>query len=59
LSSRAFGFPRPRFCLVCPIPVTTDNEVEKLALYVGDKKQVEFEDVAAICSRNKTARPSR
>jgi len=30
--------------------------VEKLALYVGDKKQVEFEDVAAICSRNKTAR---
>ncbi len=33
-----------------------DNEVEKVALYVGDRKEIEVEDVAAICTRNKTAR---
>jgi DNA polymerase III subunit delta len=33
-----------------------DNEVEKVALYVGDRKEIEFEDVATICIRNKTAR---
>jgi DNA polymerase III subunit delta len=33
-----------------------DNEVEKLSLYVGARKAVEFEDVTAICTRNKTAR---
>ena len=33
-----------------------ENEVEKLALYVGDRKEIEFEDVASICTRNKTAR---
>jgi DNA polymerase-3 subunit delta len=33
-----------------------DNEIEKLALFTGDRKNIEFEDVAAICSRNKTAR---
>src|SRR5258706_1443312 len=33
-----------------------DNEVEKLSLYVGDRAEIEFADVAAICSRNKTAR---
>ena len=33
-----------------------DNEVEKLALYVGDRKDIEFDDVATICTRNKTAR---
>ena len=33
-----------------------DNEVEKLALYVGDRKEIQFKDVAAICTRNKTAR---
>jgi len=33
-----------------------DNEVEKVALYVGDRKEIEFEDVATICTRNKTAR---
>ena len=33
-----------------------DNEIEKVALYVGDRKEVEFEDVATICTRNKTAR---
>ena len=33
-----------------------ETEVEKLALYVGDRPRVEFADVAAICSRNKSAR---
>src|SRR2546421_1470229 len=33
-----------------------DSEIEKLALYVGDRKQIELEDVSAICTRNKTAR---
>jgi len=33
-----------------------DNEIEKLALYVGDRKAIEFADVAAICTRNKMAR---
>ncbi|HTD88303.1 MAG TPA: DNA polymerase III subunit delta, partial [Candidatus Binatia bacterium] len=33
-----------------------DNEIEKLSLYVGDRKEIEFADVAAICSRNKMAR---
>jgi len=33
-----------------------DSEVEKLALYVGARRAVEFEDVTAICTRNKTAR---
>ncbi|HEY4417597.1 MAG TPA: DNA polymerase III subunit delta [Verrucomicrobiae bacterium] len=33
-----------------------DNEVEKLGLFTGERKKIEFADVAAICSRNKTAR---
>ena len=33
-----------------------DSETEKLCLFVGDRKQIEFADVAAICTRNKTAR---
>ena len=33
-----------------------DAEVEKLSLYVGDRPRIEFADVAAICSRNKSAR---
>ncbi len=33
-----------------------DSEIEKVALYVGDRKEIEFEDVAAICTRNKMAR---
>ena len=33
-----------------------DNEIEKLSLYVGGRKEIEFEDVAAICTRNKMAR---
>lgn len=33
-----------------------DSEIEKLTLYVGDRKQIENADVAAICARNKSAR---
>jgi DNA polymerase-3 subunit delta len=33
-----------------------DNEVEKVSLYVGVRKQIEFDDVAAICTKNKMAR---
>jgi DNA polymerase III subunit delta len=33
-----------------------DSEVEKVALYVGGRQEIEFEDVATICTRNKTAR---
>lgn len=33
-----------------------DGEVEKLSLYVGNRGEVAFEDVAAITSRNKTAK---
>ena len=33
-----------------------DSETEKLCLFVGDRKKIEFTDVATICTRNKTAR---
>jgi DNA polymerase-3 subunit delta len=33
-----------------------DNEVEKLSLYVGNRPEIEFADVVAICTRNKAAR---
>ncbi|HET7626022.1 MAG TPA: DNA polymerase III subunit delta [Verrucomicrobiae bacterium] len=33
-----------------------ENEIEKLSLFVGDKKEIELEDVEAICTRNKLAR---
>jgi DNA polymerase III subunit delta len=33
-----------------------DSEVEKLCLYAGDRQQITAADVAAICTRNKTAR---
>src|SRR4051812_20153309 len=33
-----------------------ENEIEKLCLHAGDKKKIEFDAVALICSRNKTAR---
>jgi DNA polymerase III subunit delta len=33
-----------------------DSEVEKLGLFTGEREKIEFADVAAICSRNKTAR---
>ncbi len=33
-----------------------DNEVEKLALYVGARQEIEIDDVTTICTRNKAAR---
>jgi DNA polymerase-3 subunit delta len=33
-----------------------DSEIEKVALYVGERKQITLPDVAAICARNKLAR---
>jgi DNA polymerase-3 subunit delta len=33
-----------------------ENEIEKLSVYVGDRKKIELADVAAVCSRNKTAK---
>ncbi|HTV75462.1 MAG TPA: hypothetical protein VMD57_00580 [Candidatus Baltobacteraceae bacterium] len=33
-----------------------ENEIEKLSVFTGDRKKIEFADVTAICSRNKTAR---
>ena len=33
-----------------------DSETEKLCLFAGDRKKIEFADVTAICTRNKTAR---
>jgi DNA polymerase-3 subunit delta len=41
---------------VGPHPRQLDNEVEKLCLFAGDRNQLEVADVAAICTRNKTAR---
>ena len=32
------------------------SEVEKLSLYVGDRERITFDDVDAICTRNKQAR---
>lgn len=33
-----------------------ENEIEKLCMFVGDRKKIELADVTAICSRNKTAK---
>jgi DNA polymerase-3 subunit delta len=33
-----------------------ESEIEKLCIFAGDRKQIEFADVAAVCARNKTAR---
>ena len=41
---------------VGPHPRQLDSEVEKLCLFAGDRKKIEVGDVAAICTRNKTAR---
>jgi DNA polymerase III subunit delta len=41
---------------VGPHPRQLESEIEKLCLFAGDWKKIEFADVAAICSRNKTAR---
>jgi DNA polymerase-3 subunit delta len=39
-----------------PHPRQIESEIEKLCLFAGDRKKIEFADVAAISSRNKTAR---
>jgi DNA polymerase-3 subunit delta len=39
-----------------PNPRQLDNEIEKLCLFVGDRKQIEADDVNAVCTRNKMAR---
>ncbi|MGA2867443.1 MAG: DNA polymerase III subunit delta [Verrucomicrobiota bacterium] len=41
---------------VGPAARQLDNEIEKLALYVGPRREIEFADVGAVCIRNKTAR---
>jgi DNA polymerase-3 subunit delta len=41
---------------VGPHPRLLASEVEKVCLYVGDRQRIEAGDVAAICTRNKTAR---
>jgi len=33
-----------------------ETEIEKLSVFTGDRKTIEFTDVTAICSRNKTAK---
>jgi len=33
-----------------------ESEVEKLCLFIGNRKKIEFDDVATICSRSKTAK---
>jgi DNA polymerase-3 subunit delta len=41
---------------VGPNPRQLESEVEKLCLFVGDRKSAELSDVRSVCSRNKTAR---
>jgi DNA polymerase-3 subunit delta len=41
---------------VGPHPRQLESEIEKLCLFTGDRKTIEFDDVAAICSHNKTAK---
>ena len=41
---------------VGPNARTLNNEVEKLALFTGERKEIEAADVAAVCTRNKSAR---
>jgi DNA polymerase-3 subunit delta len=33
-----------------------ENEIEKVCVFAGNRKKIEFADVAAVCARNKTAR---
>ncbi len=33
-----------------------DSEIEKVSLYIGERREIELEDVSTICSRNKSAR---
>lgn len=41
---------------VGPNARSLNNEVEKLSLFVGAREEIEVSDVAAICTRNKSAR---
>jgi DNA polymerase III subunit delta len=41
---------------VGPNPRQLESEIEKLCLFCGDRRKIDFADVAAICTRNKTAR---
>jgi DNA polymerase-3 subunit delta len=41
---------------VGPNPRQLDNEIEKLCLFAGNRRQIEAGDVDAVCVRNKTAR---
>jgi DNA polymerase III subunit delta len=41
---------------VGPHPRQLDSEIEKLCLFVGERKKIEAADVSAICTKNKTAR---
>src|SRR5207245_7255156 len=41
---------------VGPNPRQLETEVEKVSLFVGQRQQIEFADVAAVCTRNKAAR---
>ena len=41
---------------VGPNPRQVDSEIEKLSLYIGDRQEISFDDVSAVCSRNKAAR---
>jgi DNA polymerase-3 subunit delta len=39
-----------------PHPRQLESEIEKLSLYVGERKDLTADDVEAICTKNKTAR---
>ncbi len=39
-----------------PHPRQLESEIEKLCLFIGNRTKIETGDVAAICTRNKTAR---
>ena len=41
---------------VGPNPRQLDNEVEKLCLFIGDRKEIEAGDVHSVCVQNRTAR---
>lgn len=41
---------------VGPHPRQLDSEIEKVALFVGDRPEIEVADVEAVCTRNKSAR---
>jgi len=41
---------------VGPNPRQLENEVEKLCLFAGERKEIEADDVDSVCIQNKTAR---